>query len=172
MTKTEIILTIIGIVNALIAALLSVILSQHLQSKSKKREDKLRILIDLMISRIYGWTASSVHSMNIIDIIFADSKNVKDAWHKYFNLCKINNPSEAQSKDIEIAKNKLIEEIANDLGYKDKVTWDEIQSVYIPNGLSNNIMKQQEFQNIQLQVGQIISNKLNEQQEKDSSNKK
>lgn len=55
--------------------------------------------------------------MNIIDIIFADSKNVKDAWHKYFNLCKINNSSEAQSKDIEIAKNKLIEEIANDLGY-------------------------------------------------------
>ena len=156
----------------MIAALLSVILSQHLQSKSKKREDKLRILIDLMISRIYGWTANSIHSMNVIDIIFADSKNVKQAWHNFFNLCKVNNPSEAQIKDIEIAKNKLIEEIAKDLGYKDKLTWDEIQSVYIPNGLSNNLIKQQEFQDIQLQVGQIISNKLNEQQEKLPKKKK
>ncbi len=153
MTKTEIILTIIGLVNALIAAILSVFLSQYLQSKSKKRDDKLQILIDLMISRIYGWTANSIHSMNIIDIIFADSKKVKDAWHIYFNLCKVNNPNEAQIKDIEIAK---------DLGYKDKLTWGEIQSVYIPNGLSDNLIKQQEFQNMQLQVGQIISNKLNE----------
>ena len=34
MTKTEIILTIIGIVNALIAALLSVLIAHHLQVKA------------------------------------------------------------------------------------------------------------------------------------------
>ena len=88
---------------------------------------------------------------------------------KYESLLKENEKNKKTRFEI---INKFIEEIANDLGYKDKLTWDEIQSVYIPNGLSNTIMKQQEFQNIQLQVGQIISNKLNEQQEKDSSNKK
>ena len=159
MTKTEIILTIIGLINALVAALLSVILSQYLQNKSKQRDDKLRILIDLMVSRIYGWTPNSVHSMNIIDVVFADSKVVKDAWHNYLNLCKVNNPSDAQINDIEIAKNKLIEEVAINLGYKDKLTWDEIQSVYIPQGLDNNLSKQHTFQEMQLQALQkLLSN--------------
>ncbi|MBS7400983.1 MAG: hypothetical protein KIG16_00525 [Eubacteriales bacterium] len=171
MTKTEIILTIIGLINALVAALLSVFLSHHLQNKSKKRDDKLRILIDLMVSRIYGWTPNSVHSMNIIDIVFADSKIVKDAWHNYFNLCKVNNPSEAQIKDIEIAKNKLIEEIAINLGYKDKLTWNEIQSFYIPKGLDENLSKQHSLQEMQLQTAQRILSVVNKNSNSKQNNK-
>ena len=158
MTKTEIILTIIGIVNALIAALLSVLIAHHLQVKAKKREDKMRIFIDLMVSRIYGWTAQSVHSMNIIDVVFADCKKVKEAWHKFFDLCKIKDPSEQQQKDIEMARYKLIETIGEDLGYKDKLTWDEIQSYYLPQGLAENLKNQQDFQTMQLQIGKMITN--------------
>lgn len=157
MTNTEIILTVMSIVNALIAALLSVIIAHCLQIKAKKREDKMRILIDLMVSRIYGWTAQSIHSMNIIDIVFADSKDVKSAWHKFFDLCKIKDPSEKQLKDIETARYKLIEEIANNLGYKDKLTWEEIQSCYLPQGMVENLKNQQEFQNMQLEIGKIIT---------------
>lgn len=158
MTKTEIILTIVGIVNALIAALLSVLITQYLQIKTKKRDDKMRIFIDLMVSRIYGWTAQAVHSMNIIDVVFADSKKVKDAWHKFFDLCKIKDPSEQQQKDIETARYKLIEKIAENLGYKDKLTWDEIQSFYLPQGLANDIKNQQEFQSLQMQIGKMFTN--------------
>lgn len=157
MTKTEIILTIIGIVNALIAALLSVLIAHHLQVKTKKREDKMRIFIDLMVSRIYGWTAQAVHSMNIIDVVFADCKKVKDAWHKFFDLCKIKDPSEQQQKDIEKARYKLIETIGEDLGYKDKLTWDEIQSFYMPQGLADSLKNQQDFQAMQLQIGKMIT---------------
>lgn len=166
MTKTEILLTILSVLSAIIAAILSVIISYFLQNKSKKREEKLHILIDLMISRIYGWTPNAVHSMNIIDIVFADNKDVKNAWHDYFNKCKVKNPSDQQLKDIEIAKNKLIEKIAIDLGYKDKLTWDEIQSVYVPNGLLDDINKQQEFQKLQFLISQTISNMLTDKNEK------
>ncbi len=157
MTKTEIILTVIGIVNALIAALLSVLITHCLQIKAKKREDKMRILLDLMVSRIYGWTSQSVHSMNIIDIVFADSVNVKNAWHRFFDLCKVKDPSEQQLKDMEIARYKLIEEIANNLGYKDKLTWDEIQSCYMPQGMVDNLKNQQNFQNMQLQICKMMT---------------
>ena len=157
MTKTEIILTVIGIVNALIAALLSVLITHHFQVKTKKREDKMRILIDLMVSRLYGWTAQSVHSMNIIDIVFADSASVKNAWHKFFDLCKEKDPSERQLKDMEIARYKLIEEISKNLGYGNKLTWDEIQSFYMPQGMVDDLKNQQDFQNIQLQIGKIIT---------------
>ena len=64
MTKTEIILTIISIVTSFIAALLAVFIGHCLQKKAKIREDKMRILIDLMTSRIYGWTPQAVHSLN------------------------------------------------------------------------------------------------------------
>lgn len=158
MTKAEIILTIVGIVNALIAALLSVLITQYLHLKTKKRDDKMRIFIDLMVSRIYGWTAQAVHSMNIIDVVFADCKKVKDAWHKFFDLCKIKDPSEQQQKDIETARYKLIETIAENLGYKDKLTWDEIQSFYLPQGLANDIKNQQEFQAMQIQIGKMFTN--------------
>ncbi len=157
MTKTEIILTVLGIVNALIAALLSVLITHFLQIKAKKRDDKMRIFIDLMVSRIYGMTAQAVHSMNIIDVVFADSAKVKNAWHKFFDLCKIKDPSEQQQKDIETARYKLIEEIGNNLGYKDKLTWDEIQSYYRPRIIDETLKNQQDIQNIQLQIGKMIT---------------
>lgn len=169
MTKTEIILTVIGIANAFVAALLSVIIAHLLQNKAKKREDKMRILLDLMVSRIYGWTLQVVNSMNIIDVVFADSKAVKNAWHKFFDLCKIKDPSGEQCKDIEKARNKLIEEIGKNLGYKDKLTWDEIQSAYLPKGLAENLKNQQDFQNIQLQLGKMM---ISTQAQNPSSNDK
>lgn len=161
MTKTEIILTIIGFINAIIAALLSVLISHHLHDKERKRQDKMRILVDLMTSRVYGWTPQSVNSMNVIDVIFADSEKVKTAWHTFFDSCKMNNPSEQQLKDIEINRCKLIETIANDLGYKDKLTWDEIQSYYYPQGMANYFQEQKEFQDLQLNIAKGANQILN-----------
>lgn len=108
----------------------------------------MRMLIDLMISRIYGWTPQAVHSMNVIDIVFARNKKVKDAWHKFFDLCKIKAPSAQQLKDIETARYKLIEQLANNLGYKDKLTWDEIQSYYLPKGMDESLKKQENIHNM------------------------
>ena len=45
------------------------------------------------------------------------------------------NPSQNQLELINKANYKLLEAISKSLGYKDKITWDTIQSPYIPKGL-------------------------------------
>lgn len=45
---------------------------------------------------------------------------------------------------------KLLELMANDLGYKDKITWDVIQNPYYPEGLD-----QQLAMNNQIMTGQV-----------------
>lgn len=69
-------------------------------------------------------------------------------------------PSEEQCKDIEKARYKLIETIAINLGYKDKLTWDEIQSFYLSRGMDESLKNQQDFQNMQTQIGRYITNQV------------
>ena len=69
------ILNLIAIVVIPIAA---VLIGQHLQNRAEIRKDKMQIFKTLMTSRIYGWTQESVHCLNIIDIVFADDKTVRD----------------------------------------------------------------------------------------------
>ena len=71
------ILNLIAIVVIPIAA---VLIGQYLQNRAEIRKDKMQIFKTLMTSRIYGWTQESVHCLNIIDIVFADDKTVRDAW--------------------------------------------------------------------------------------------
>ena len=71
------ILNLIAIVVIPIAA---VLIGQHLQNRAEIRKDKMHIFKVLMTSRIYGWTQESVHCLNIIDIVFADDKKVRDLF--------------------------------------------------------------------------------------------
>ena len=70
------ILNLIAIVAIPIAA---VLIGQYLQNRAEIRKDKMQIFKTLMTSRTYGWTQESVHCLNIIDIVFADDKTVRDA---------------------------------------------------------------------------------------------
>ena len=44
-------------------------------------------------------------------------------------------PNETQLKKIQNAQYKLLETMANSLGYKNKVTWETIQNPYVPDGM-------------------------------------
>lgn len=76
------ILNLIAIVVIPIAA---VLIGRHLQNRAEIRKDKMQIFKTLMTSRIYGWTQESVHCLNIIDIVFADDKTVRDAWKDLYD---------------------------------------------------------------------------------------
>ncbi len=45
----------------------------------------MQLFKTLMTARIYGWTIESVHALNVIDIVFADDKKVRDAWVQLHN---------------------------------------------------------------------------------------
>lgn len=162
---------ILNLIAIFIIPVVAVIVGQHLQNRAEIRKDKMRIFKSLMTSRIYGWTQESVHCLNIIDIVFADDKKVRDAWKDLYDKYCVENPDETQIKKIQNAQCKLLETMANSLGYKDKVTWETIQNPYIPKGMSQQIneqnQSQQAYKNLLLNMQHMIpkSNKTEESNE-------
>ena len=137
------ILNLIAIVVIPIAA---VLIGQYLQNRAEIRKDKMQIFKTLMTSRIYGWTQESVHCLNIIDIVFANDKIVRDAWKDLYDKYCVQNPDAAQLKKIQNAQYKLLETISKSLGYKDKVTWETIQNPYVPDGMIKQWQEQAKSQ--------------------------
>lgn len=152
------ILNLIAIVVIPIAA---VLIGQYLQNRAEIRKDKMKIFKTLMTSRIYGWTQESVHCLNIIDIVFADDKKVRNAWKDLYDKYCVKDPDEVQLKKIQNAQYKLLETIAKSLGYKDKVTWETIQNPYIPDGMlkqwQEQAKSQQAYNNLLLNMQHMIS---------------
>ena len=126
---------ILNLIAIIVIPIAAVSIGQWLQSRAEKRKDKMQIFKTLMTSRIYGWTQESVYCMNIIDIVFADDKTVRDAWKDLYDKYCVQNPDAAQLKKIQNAQYKLLETISKSLGYKDKVTWETIQNPYVPDGM-------------------------------------
>ena len=151
---------ILNLIAIFIIPVVAVIVGQHLQNRAEIRKDKMHIFKVLMTSRIYGWTQESVHCLNIIDIVFADDKKVRDAWKDLYDKYCVENLDETQIKKIQNAQYKLLETMANSLGYKDKVTWETIQNPYIPKGMLQQInernQSQQAYNNLLLNMQHII----------------
>ena len=72
------------------------------------------------------------------------------------------NPDNAHLEKIRQVQYKLIEEIANSLGYKNKITWETIQNPYISKGMVEAEQLQQEFQNGQLAWAKAVENFTNQ----------
>lgn len=152
MTPFEITIAIINAIAVIAIPVVAVLIGQKLQDRSEKRKDKMQIFKILMTARVYGWTPDSVHALNVIDIVFADDKKVRETWKDLFDKLCVSNPDAQQLKKIEHAQYKLLEAIANTLGYKEKVTWETIQNPYIPVGLSVQIEAQKQSQLMYMNV--------------------
>ena len=126
---------ILNLIAIIVIPIAAVLIGQQLQNRAEIRKDKMQIFKTLMTSRIYGWTPESVNCLNIIDIVFADDKTVCEAWKDLYDKYCVQNPNEAQLKKIQNAQYKLLETMANSLGYKNKVTWETIQNPYVPDGM-------------------------------------
>ena len=161
---------ILNLIAIIIIPIIAVIVGQWLQTRSEKRKDKMHIFKTLMTSRVYGWTQESVHCLNIIDIVFADDKKVRNAWKDLYDKYCVQNPDESQLKKIETAQYKLLETMAVSLGYKDKVTWETIQNPYIPKGMLRQIeaqnQSQQAYNNLLLNIQQMMPQSKNPEEKK------
>lgn len=160
---------ILNLLAIIIVPIVAVLVGQHLQNKAEIRKDKMHVFKVLMTSRIYGWTPESVHCLNIIDIVFADDKTVRDAWKDLYDKYCVQDLDGTQFKKIQNAQYKLLETMAKSLGYKDKVTWETIQNPYIPKGMLQQIetqnRSQQAYNNLVQNMQQIISPKNDNQEE-------
>ncbi len=152
MEPFEIVLTVVNIAAVVLSPIIAVVIGQSLQTKSEKRRDKMQVFQCLMTRRITGWAAwESVNALNSIDIIFSDNMAVREQWKVLLSkFRKEISPQEQQREQC-----KLLELMANDLGYKDIITWENIQNPYYPEGLA-----QQFALNSQIASGQADWAKL------------
>ena len=147
MTTFEKIMAVLNLIAVLLIPVVAVIVGQYLQERVQKRKDKMQIFQCLMTCRITGWAAlEAVNAINSIDIIFTDNKEIRNQLGVWKSKCRKDIPSEEQYRE----QCKLLELMANDLGYKDKITWDIIQNPYYPEGLN-----QQLTMNTQIMNGQV-----------------
>lgn len=77
---------ILNLIAIIVIPIVAVLIGQHLQNRAEIRKDKMHIFKVLMTSRIYGWTQESVHCLNIIDIVFSDDENVRNAWKDLYDI--------------------------------------------------------------------------------------
>ncbi|WP_022772851.1 DUF6680 family protein [Butyrivibrio sp. AE2015] len=151
-------LDIINIIAIIVSPVVAVVVGQILQDRRKKRSDKMEIFKTLMISRGLGWSTESVKALNIIEVVFSDDQSVLDQWKIYYDRLCVENPNETELSKIKTEGDKLLDVMAKSLGYKEKVTWETIQKPYIPKGLSDNIIQQQQYQSAQLDMMNLASN--------------
>ena len=136
MTKFEIIMAIINVIAIIAIPLVAVFVGQFLQYKAEKRKDKMQIFQCLMTKRITGWAGlDAVNALNSIDIVFSDCEAVRKQWAVLLSKYRRDITAQEQYRE----QCKLLELMANDLGYKDKITWDIIQNPYYPEGLAKQI---------------------------------
>lgn len=147
------ILIIVNIIALLFVPFVSVWVAQWLQDRAAKRKDKMIVFQHLMSRRATGWaTPETVNILNAIDIIFVNDKTVRDAWasqlSKYRSPCSNHERSTAQCK--------LLEQMANNLGYKDKITWETIQNPYLPDVIVQRMENASRFEEGQMAAAELV----------------
>lgn len=145
---------VLNLLAIIIAPVAAVLIGQWLQDRAEKRKDKLEVFKLLMMSRS-GWDADSVRTLNIIDIVFSDDKTVRKRWKEYYDKLCVDTPTDAEQKKIIISRDRLLEAMADSLGYKDKVTWETIQNPYVPKWMVESAQMQREYQNGQLEWAKL-----------------
>lgn len=156
MNTEQIILAVINIIAVLFSPIIALWISNKIQEKKEKRNDKLWILKTLMIQRATIQDVNYVNALNLIDLIFVDSSNVRKAYKALYNEYLKRGESFNYEK-VHRARTKLIETIVNDLGYKDKITWEDIQELYVPEWLVEEIKKRNQITDAQSNMANFIN---------------
>jgi len=138
---------------AIFGPIIAVWVSVWLINKKERRKEKMEFFKELMISRAIPGSLAFVKTVNCIDVVFADSTKVKDAWRALHDEYA---SDKATSATVKAKKTKLIEEIAKDLGYKG-ITWDKIiESAYTPKWLIDDAEGNEKFKEGQLEFIEVM----------------
>ena len=153
MSTFETIMAILNLIAVLLIPVIAVIVGQYLQERTQKRKDKMQISQCLMTRRATGWAGiEAVNALNSIDIIFADSSSVRGQWKILLEKSR----PDITAQDYYLEQCKLLELMANDLGYKDKITWENIQKPYYPQGLDQQIAMNTQIMNGQVEWAKAV----------------
>lgn len=148
---------IIMIIAVILGPIAAVYVGQKLVAESEKRKEKMFILKTLLICRNNKLNFSYVEAINSIDVIFIDNKDVRVACRK---LIKIYAEQKAGSDEEKKCLIELIEKITEDLGYKNKITWNDVyEESYFPVWIYSQYQKNQAVSDSIVNLSKNLSNK-------------
>ncbi|EOS52898.1 DUF6680 family protein [Adlercreutzia caecimuris] len=151
-------LNVVNIIAIIVSPIVAVWVTQRLQVRAEKREDRSKIFRTLMTYRGIDWTNwECVNSLNMIEVVFYDDKDVVSRWKDLLDKYSSGQIELADYSKILTAKDKLLEAMAKSLGYSNQIDWDTIQHPYVPKWISDNNMKQSELLELQLNIGKTLS---------------
>jgi hypothetical protein len=126
------------------AAKLAEQLRKNTEAHAEQRRLKLWVFTTLMQERAMIWSADSVRALNLIDIIFKDNQQVREAWAElYLAYGTKDIPSHVQEERLRA----LLKAMASDLDLNSGLRLDDFGRVYYPNALAEeNAVRRMEVQ--------------------------
>ncbi len=161
--------TVINIIGMILIPLAIMHITKRVQEKEQNHNDKMNLFKVLMTYRDLGWSMETIHALNMIDIVFSDDTNVREAWKAYYETLCIQNPNEEEQVNIVKAQNHLLNEMATSLGYKEDIFWDAVQKPYVPQGMLNARSQQQQYQSGMNQLMGLFINHAKAMENKQSN---
>lgn len=140
--------TALVVITALSSGLIATLVTIWWQKRSQLKRNKTEIFAILMSKRYEISAEESVDALNMIDVVFYKSPDVRTAWKTFIDAT---NAPESPTKE-QIIRDKhlrLLEVIAEDIGYK-KIHWDDIKQYYYPVGLSNKKQDEAVLRKVQI----------------------
>lgn len=116
------------------AARLAEQLRRNAEQTQERQRQKRQVFTTLMQERAAIYTEESVRALNVIDVVFNDSRPVREAWSALLHALdpQQNVPLHAQRDRIR----ELLTPIANDIGMADEIRIDDLNRVYLPTPLA------------------------------------
>ncbi len=139
------------IITALCSGLVATFVTILWQRKSQRQAEKRRIFTILMSKRYDLAAEESVEALNMIDVAFYSSKDVREAW-KDFNDATFLPDSPTRDQTIRDKHLRLLEVIAEDIGYRN-ICWEDIKRYYYPIGLSEKREQEKILRTVQIDAG-------------------
>jgi hypothetical protein len=112
-------------------------LASSLQAESEKRRLKLWIFGAIMQNRHFLGEPECVKALNIIDAIFFDVPDVRDAWANLYTVLNDprNFPPTGPLPAVDEKRTALLTAIAKDLGLITNFRPDDFSRVYLPQSI-------------------------------------
>jgi hypothetical protein len=112
------------------AAKLAESLRRDAERHDERQRQKLSVFATLMQERAQIYSDDGVRALNLIDVVFNESRGVREAWSELFLAFQMN---PLVQHVIDERLRKLLGAIAKDIGLADELRNDDLGRVYYPN---------------------------------------
>ena len=149
---------ILNLVALVVVPVVAVLVGQYLQTQSKKRDDRKRIFEEIMASRIFGLSTETVRAYNMIHLVFASEREIREKWSEYYSALCVENPDREHLTLCERKQLELLRAMAKALGYCDDVSQAALDTKYVPMGLVKSQETKESYDSLIRELGDKIKN--------------